>query len=230
MFQWGAKACPVEGCPGRAGKRTAMRVHFWSRHVRDIIIILEEGNLPHPRCANCDMFVPWRDLNGRHNSTEMCRNGADRKRRRLLEAEVRDSTDMVFEVYGQQIQAVPRFKYLGRVLKEGDDDWPAVAGNLAKARKSWGRLQGILSREGATKRVSGNCFKAVVQQVLMFGAETWVVSPMMEQALSAFLHGAARRLTGRQPRRGRDGEWQYPSLEGAMEEAGLTDIRTSIQS
>ena len=76
--------------------------------------------------------------------------------------------------------------------------------------------------------MSGNFFKAVVQQVILFGAETWVVSPMMERALSAFLHGAVRRLTGRQPRRGRDGEWHYPSLEGAMAEAGLTDIRTSI--
>ena len=44
----GAKNCPVEGCPGRAGTRTAMRVHFWRRHVRYTVIILEEGNLPHP--------------------------------------------------------------------------------------------------------------------------------------------------------------------------------------
>ena len=91
-----------------------------------------------------------------------------------------------------------------------------VAGNMVKTRKSWGRLQGILSRKGATKRVSGNFFKAVVQKVLLFGAETWVVSPRMERALSAFIHGAARRLTGRQPRRGWDGKWFYPSLEGAM--------------
>ena len=34
--------CPVEGCSGRAGTRTAMRVHFRRRHVRDTIIILEE--------------------------------------------------------------------------------------------------------------------------------------------------------------------------------------------
>ena len=136
---------------------------------------------------------------------------------------------MSFEVYGQQIQSVPRFKYLGRVLTEGDDDWTVVAGNLAKAQKSWGRLHGILSREGATKRVSGSFCKAVVQQVLLFGAEMWVVSPIMERALSAFIHGAARRLTVRQPRRGRDGKWHYPSLEGAMKEAGLTDVRTSIQ-
>ena len=77
--------------------------------------------------------------------------------------------------------------------------------------------------------MSGNFFKAVVQQVLLSGAKTWVVSPMMERAMSSFLHGAARRLTGRQPRRGRDEKWHYPSLEGAMKEVGLTDIRTSIQ-
>ena len=113
-------------------------------------------------------------------------------------------------------------------MTEGDDEWPAVAGNLAKARKSWGRLQGILSREGATKRVSGNFFKAVVQQVLLFVAEKWVVYLMMEMELSAFIHRAARRLTGRSPRKGRDGKMHYPSLEGAMKEAGLTDVRTSI--
>ena len=76
--------------------------------------------------------------------------------------------------------------------------------------------------------MSGNFFKAVVQQVLLFGAETWAVSPMMERALSAFIHGAERRLTGRQPRKGRDGKWCYPSLEGDMKEAGLTDVRTPI--
>ena len=173
-----------------------MRVHFWRRHVRDTIIILEEGNLPHPRCENCDMFVPWRALNGRHKSTMMCKSGAERKRRRLAEAEIKDNTEIAFEVYGKQIQSVPRFTYLGRVITAGDDDWPAVAGNLAKARKSWRRLQGILRREGATPRISGNFFKAVVQQVLLFGAETWVVTPNMERALNGFLHGGCKYCTG----------------------------------
>ena len=51
---------------------------------------------------------------------------------------------------------------------------------------------------------------------------------MMERALSAFIRGAARRLTGRQPRKVRDGKCHYPSLEGAMKEVGLADVRTSI--
>ena len=135
---------------------------------------------------------------------------------------------MDFEVYGEQLKTVPSFKYLGRILTAGDNDWPAVAGNLGKERKRWGLLHLILSREGANQRVSGNFFKTVVQQVLLFGAETWVVTPRMERALHAFMHGAAIRIMGRQPRRVWDGKWFYPSLEGAMKEAGFKDVQTSI--
>ena len=32
------------------------------------------------------------------------------------------------------MRAVTEFKYLGRVLTNNDDDWPAVADNIRKAR------------------------------------------------------------------------------------------------
>ena len=54
---------------------------------------------------------------------------------------------MAFEVYGKHIESVTRVTYLGRVMTAGDNDWLAVAGNLAKAWRSWGRLQRILGRE-----------------------------------------------------------------------------------
>ena len=76
--------------------------------------------------------------------------------------------------------------------------------------------------------MSGNFFKAVVQQVLLFWADMWVVSPRMEGALSSFIHGEARRITGRHLRRGWDGKWFYPSPVGDMKEAGFIDVRTSI--
>ena len=112
----GTQDCPVEGFPGRTGTRTAMRVHFWRRHVRDTVIILEEGNLPHPRCKNCDMLVPWRALNGRHKDTAVCWSRAEQKRRRLAEADIKESAEMAFEAYGEQLESVPRFTYLGRVM------------------------------------------------------------------------------------------------------------------
>ena len=145
-----------------------------------------------------------------------------------MEEELRDSIERAFEAYGNPIETVNTFKFMGRVMTAGDDDWPEVAGNLVKARKSWGRLTKISIREGADKRVSGNFFKAVVQQVLLFGAEMWVLTPRIERALESFMHRAARSITGRQPQRGWDGKWYYPSLQVAMREAGFIEIRESI--
>ena len=87
----------------------------------------------------------------------------------------------------------------------------------------------VLSREGADKRVSGNFFKAMVQAVLLFGAETWVLTPRIERALDRFMHGAARRITGKQPRRGGDGQWTHPPLKEVMREAGFEGIQICCQ-
>ena len=64
-----------------------MRVHFLHRHVHDTVVILEEGNLPLPRCPRCDLRVPRGALNGRHPGTAQCRAGAERKLRRLAAEE-----------------------------------------------------------------------------------------------------------------------------------------------
>ena len=167
-----------------------MRVHFLHRHVLDTVVILEEGNLPDPRCARCDMLVPWRALNGRHTSTAQCARGVERKRRRLAEAGRRESSDQAFEAYVEPIQNFLAFIYLGRVLTTGGNGWLAVLGNLGKAWKSWGRLSRVLSREGADPKVSGNFYKAVAQAVLLFGAETWVLTQRMENSLESFKSAA----------------------------------------
>ena len=159
------------------------------------MITLDEGNLPHPRCSRCDMMVPGRELNGRHHATAMCKKGAEIKRRRMAEAELRDSTERAFEAYGKTLDTVSTFKYLGQVMTVGDDNWPVVTGNIVKERKIWGRLSRILSREGADKRVPGNFFKALMQAVLPLGSETWVLNPRIARALESVLHGFARRIT-----------------------------------
>ena len=67
--------CPVEGCLGGASNWANLRVHFSHHHARDKIVILEEGNLPYPRCPQCDMFVSHRALIGRHLTTDFCIKG-----------------------------------------------------------------------------------------------------------------------------------------------------------
>ena len=107
------------------------------------------------------------------------------------------------------------------MLTAGDNDCLAVVGNLGKERKSWGRLYQVLGREGADPKVSGNFYKAVSQAVLLFGAETWVLTHRMEKALDSFQSRVAIRLTGKQPRQNKYGIWDYPPLEEALGAVGL---------
>ena len=103
-----------------------------------------------------------------------------------------------------------------------------MAGNIKKTWRSWGRLAWVLGREGADPKVSRTFYIPVTQQVFLFGAETWLLTKKMESALDDFQGSVARKLTGRQPCRGRYGGWYYPSLAGAIKEAGIVSIRTSI--
>ena len=199
----GRRQCLVDGCPGVSETRAAMRVHFVHRHVHNTVVILEEGNLPLPRCPQCNLQVSRRALNGRHLETNQCKTGAERKQRRLAAAEIEITSEKAFHAYGNKMRAVTEFRYLGRVMTNTDDDWPTVAGNLRKARVTWGRLARILGREGADPKVSRKFYTAVTQQV-------------------------ARRLKGRMPRRGRDGKWMYLPLAGATKEAGIVRAQTSV--
>ena len=155
------------------------------------------------------MLVSLRALNRRHLATPQCTKGTERKQRKMEEEELRESSERSFQDYGEPLETVTSFKYLGRVLTAGDDNWTEVAVNLRKLRKSWVQMTRILSQEGADLKVSGNFFKVVVQVVLIFVAETWVLTPRMERALSSFQHRVARRLTRRQTRRRGGGEFGY---------------------
>ena len=107
------------------------------------------------------------------------------------------------------------------MISAADDDWPAVVKNLSQARKVWSRMPRILSREGVALRVSGLFFKFVVQAVLLFGAETWVVTPRMGKALGGVHTRVARRMTGRLPQRTPDGRWRYTLASATREETGF---------
>ena len=72
----GARNCPIKGCRGQAATQMVMSLHFLHWHVRDTMIIMEEGNLPHQWCPQCDILVPWKSLNGQHVTTAQCAKGA----------------------------------------------------------------------------------------------------------------------------------------------------------
>ena len=63
------------------------------------------------------------------------------------------------------------------------DYWPTLVGKLQKERKIWDHLLRIMGKNGYSPRLKGMFFNAVVQAVLIFRAETWVMIPNIVRAL-----------------------------------------------
>ena len=104
--------------------------------VRDTIVILEEGNHPHPRCPACDIFVLWVAVNRHHPSLDLCSQGSYSKRHFLEEEEAWAGASTALRVHGRPLETVSSLKYLGRLLTASENDWPDVISNLWKERKS----------------------------------------------------------------------------------------------
>ena len=102
-----------------------------------------------------------------------------------------------------------------------EHDWMEVVRKLDQAKKVCSRMLRILSREGAAPRLSGFLFKAVIQAVLLFGAEPWVVTPHMGKSLGGFQTKVARRLNGKILRRAADGKWRYTLAAASREAVGF---------
>ena len=84
---------------------------------------------------------------------------------------------------------VRSFKYLRGIMMASEEYCPEAVGNLQKARKSWAHMPIIFRMEGDNQRVPGMFFKALMQAVLIFGAETWVMTPCVGPDLGSFNTG-----------------------------------------
>lgn len=221
-----ATSCPVAGCVHRPETRNRMRVHFRNMHNKDTIVIEEEGRLP--RCTECGIFQ--RTVDAKHKQTAEClRWSKIRKDRETDKAHSEAVKETVFTVNGVPIRNVSEFKYLGRVVENSDNDGPAVNRNLTKARVAWGRLGRILSQEGANPASMASVYKAVVQAVLLYGAESWVLTLAMEKKLQSFHRRCARFITGQHIRQNPDESWTCPSSKTVLKQAGLWTIQEYIQ-
>ena len=70
----------------------------------------------------------------------------------------------------------------------------------------------ILGREGLDRRTVGMFYVAVVQAVIIFESETWVLTPRLEKALEGFHHWGVRQMAGMVPKFQYDGMWVYATI------------------
>ena len=74
----------------------------------------------------------------KHHQLDKCHKLTER---RLQQKDVETAArcgEMEFSIYGEEgderVENVTTFRYLGRLLDQTDDDWPAMRGNIMCAR------------------------------------------------------------------------------------------------
>ena len=97
------------------------------------------------------MQVPWKALNWRHLGTKQCTKGVDRKIQQLAKTETRDNSERALRAYGETMEAVLEFRYLGRLLTATDNDWPEVVGGYRDRLEGSHREGGSSSRSGRAR-------------------------------------------------------------------------------
>ena len=115
------------------------------------------GMDPLPRCDMCWMKI----LVGRIVRYLWTVRYAHNTQMRLRRWDVKIAakcTGATFSLTGDNraecFEGVDSFNYLRRVLHQSDEDWSEVRRNIRRARQVWGRLEKLLSMEGAEPIIS----------------------------------------------------------------------------
>ena len=132
----------------------------------------------------------------RHQKTNTCERLRRRRKNEHLQDLQAKGEGVRFRIYGKQIEKVREFTYLGRILACDDDDTKAIEHQIARARTKWRSMASILKKDGANAATMAIFYKTVVQAVLLYGAESWVVNDTNLRKLRAFYHRAVRYMTG----------------------------------
>ena len=116
---------------------------------------------------------------------------------------------MEFRFYGREGDT--QFKYMELPLDKTNDNWLEVQQKFKRVQKVWGRLGKMLQREGEGIKVSVTLYMEVVQAVLLFASEYWVLSEAMEKIMEGAHAGLLIQFKVKQPQRNMGGTWLTPS-------------------
>jgi hypothetical protein len=134
-----------------------------------------------------------------------------------------------FLVCGNMLERVEVYKCLGRLLAQDDDDIQAICTQMRKARATWAQVRQVLRRENASPFVATKFYQAIIQAILLYGSELWVISwSAMAQLEGLQIRTAYRMAKEHKPKRGPDWVWIYPRSEDVLKECGMKTMEEYI--
>jgi hypothetical protein len=157
-----------------------------------------------------------------HRFSKECQVGVKQKQQQEAAVILALALQQQFSVDGDVLEWVEVFKYLGRLLAQDDDDIQAIPAQLRKTRATWARVGQVLRNENVSPHVVTTFYKAIVQAILLYGSETWVLSWTALARLEGFhIHAAYQMAKMHEPKQGPGRTWVYPRSVDVLQECGL---------
>lgn len=97
-------------------------------------------------------------------------------------------------VNGEQIQQVPKFRYLGSWITEDLDPDTEIRCRIEQARAAFINMRTLLSSQSLNLQLRYRFIKCYVYSVLLYGVETWTLKANTMNRLEAFEMWLFRRL------------------------------------
>ena len=76
--------------------------------------------------------------------------------------------------------------------------------------------------------MAGRFYVTMLQAVLLFGSETWVLTPRMDKSPKGFRHQVVQWMAGMGTKHQWDGTWVYPLIGAVLEMVELDEIKVYI--
>ena len=130
-----------------------------------------------------------------HEKTYICKKLEKNWNKRKQESRNSEFQKKNLKINTKIVDKVEDFKYLGRFISNDNNDGTAIRKNLSKARSRWAREKRILINSKCTPKVMGYFYKAIIQSVLLYGSESWVISESMFKKLESFNNKVARGIS-----------------------------------
>jgi hypothetical protein len=219
----GQMVCPVPDCPTWTTSSFVFLRHLCIRHPTDSFTFREHPDMH--QCTSCGIYM-INSIPPAHLQSRFCIRQSARRERLLSrsQAVAQAAESIPFSIGGKPVEFVDTFRYLGRMVSKDDSDDMAAFARLEATQKIWGRFSHLLHADGASAKVMGRFYRTILQQTLLFGSATWVLSRLGLSRLERFHARCARGILHRHIQRRPDGTWFYPPTAEVLEACGLKPI------
>ncbi len=164
----GKYICLVPYCAGNVSTKWSLRWHFNYCHPQDLVVIPSKGTVPLLKCERCGMQTECGALYRRHQRTQLCQDGWDRKVQHEAAETTKIALAQLFTLYRDKLERVEVLKYLGRLLAYNDNVTQAMWGKPGKTRKSWGQASCVLRVENTLPKVCGMFYTATIGSAIIW--------------------------------------------------------------